>query len=359
MMQRKKLLYIMGIDWDWIFQRPQIIEQHLEETYDVTVIFPRSILHFMKKPLRKYPQHYRILWTFPWQEKNRFIGWIASLFARKLFCDVNNYDVLMIGYPLYYRYIPRTYEGHIVYDCMDNHEALYSYKKGVSTLIEQEQLLIETCDALIATADKLVEKLTISAYPAYKQIFLIRNGTYIRNIIPPKPPIVRNKYKIGYFGTIAEWFDYEILLSSLEEYNNLEYHLIGPVHKECPKADEQIIIEGIVEHNKLSDFVTDYDCLIMPFHVNDIVEWVDPVKLYEYIAMGKCIISVKYPEIMRFNDYVYFYSNTTEYFNVIRILIRNGFTPKYNEQQQADFLRANSWEKRFIELDAILNEFDN
>ena len=148
-------------------------------------------------------------------------------------------------------------------------------------------------------------------------------------------------------------------MSSLEEWNNLEYHLIGPVHKECPKTHERIVMEGIVEHNKLSDFVMDYDCLIMPFYVNDIVEWVDPVKLYEYIATGKCIISVKYQEIIRFNNYVYFYSNTTEYFDILRNLIRNGFVPKYNEQQQTDFLAENSWEKRFVELDAILNEFNS
>lgn len=49
------------------------------------------------------------------------------------------------------------------------------------------------------------------------------------------------------------------------------------------------------------------DCLIMPFILNDIISDVDPVKLYEYISMGKNIISVKYREVKRFEKFVYFY----------------------------------------------------
>ena len=35
---------------------------------------------------------------------------------------------------------------------------------------------------------------------------------------------IKAKYKIGYFGTIAEWFDFDLLLKSLDNYPNLEYY---------------------------------------------------------------------------------------------------------------------------------------
>ena len=43
-------------------------------------------------------------------------------------------------------------------------------------------------------------------------------------------------------------------------------------------------------------------------------------KLGEYLAMGKCIISVRYPEIERFADYVYMYSDSAEFLRILQEL---------------------------------------
>ena len=43
----------------------------------------------------------------------------------------------------------------------------------------------------------------------------------------------------------------------------------------------------------------------MPFKLNDIIRDVDPVKLYEYISMGKPVISVYYKEVNQFRDFVF------------------------------------------------------
>ena len=102
--------------------------------------------------------------------------------------------------------------------------------------------------------------------------------------------------------------------------------------------------------------VKDIDCLIMPFIVNDVVEYVDPVKLYEYISWGKCIIASYYPEIDRFSDFVYFYHSYEEYADLIRKLCKNGFPAKYNESQQKEFLAENTWDFRMDGILQALNE---
>ena len=40
---RKKMLYIMGIDWNWICQRPQILAEYLSKDYDITVAYPVKV----------------------------------------------------------------------------------------------------------------------------------------------------------------------------------------------------------------------------------------------------------------------------------------------------------------------------
>ena len=368
---KKKLLYIMGIDWDWIFQRPQIIEQHLEESYDVTVIFPRSILKW--RPGRRklhstaLPSHFKILWTLPFQEKNPAIGWLARKLFSSVFRYSNRFDVIVIGYPLYYRYIPASYQGKLVYDCMDYHKALYPDPKSLPRLLEQEDALASRCNLLIVSSEKLALEMQVKV-TASERIKLIRNGVSLQHVYAGdlqssdenggsnvkrhhKPP-----YKLGYFGTIAEWLDYNLLLKSLSNRLDIEYHLIGPVRASAPVTHERLIMEGVAQHDRLFSYVEDYACLVMPFLVNDVVEWVDPVKLYEYIAMGKCIISVRYPEIERFEPYVYMYSTAEEYLNLLDQLITEGFPPKYDIAMQQLFLSENSWQFRFKQLDQAFED---
>ena len=163
----------MSIDWNWIFQRPQIIAQHLQENYDITVVFPRSILKWRpsyKVAFAHYLADYRILWTFPYQEKNRFIGRMSSWINRRIFRDIYQFQCVWIGYPLYRRYVPGDYQGKLIYDCMDNHEAMYPYQKGLKKLLEQDRILAETCDVLFVSGRKLgcrMARLVKEAYMSF------------------------------------------------------------------------------------------------------------------------------------------------------------------------------------------------
>ena len=44
----KKILYLMGIDWYWIKQRPQIIAEMLNKDYDVTVAYYKEVYQFLQ-----------------------------------------------------------------------------------------------------------------------------------------------------------------------------------------------------------------------------------------------------------------------------------------------------------------------
>lgn len=359
---KKKLLYIMGIDWNWIFQRPQILALHLAESYQLSIVFPRSILNSCPKPdIRKKPKNSHILWTLPLQEKNRLIGAVSTWINRKIFNDIYLYDVVVIGYPLYYRYIPTDYSGKIIYDCMDNYEALYPDSKNKQKVIAQEASLTRRSNAIVTTGRKLYKKME-QIVPG--KVFLIRNGTDIgcypvlpKDICPARQQAdtSERKYEIGYFGTIAGWFDYALLMESLKRFPDIEYRLIGPVLHMPEYTSDRLHLEGIVEHECLAEAMKICDCLIMPFIVNDVVEWVDPVKLYEYIGLGKCIICVRYEEVERFEDYAYLYNTHEDYFELLEYLKKINFKPKYTQKQQAEFLRENSWSDRFEKWDALLS----
>lgn len=342
-MNKKSMLYIMGIDWEWIHQRPQIFAGKLSRDYSVTVIFPRSITGCFRKRPRIEGMDYRILWTIPFQEKNKFLYQLSRAINYGKWKDILQFAYAYVGYPLYARYLPDDYPGKIIYDCMDNHEALYPDRKRVERVLVEEKAVARRCDLLVVSARLLEQKM--NAITGGTKSVLVRNGVEIKDICQVAKAHVKEKYSLCYIGTISEWFDYPLLLESLRECPNIEYQLIGPVR--VREEHPQMHFHGPLPHEKLGEAIRDQDCLIMPFQVNEVVSSVDPVKLYEYIAFGKCIISVYYPEIEHFADFVYFYQSREEYITLLKELMEKGFPPKYDESSQRAFLAENTWDDRY------------
>lgn len=340
----KKMLYFMGVEWNWIFQRPHVFALELEKEYDLTVVCPKQLIH-PKHQSNKPVKQMKELFQIPFQEKNKLIGAIAWKLHTNVLGDLSEFDIIWVGYPLFGRYIPEDYQGIVVYDCMDNFEAMYSDRneKNLQRACKEELKLLMRADIVFASSLKLKEKL-LSICPG-KEISVVRNGYSNITLITPEASKKKEQYVLGYIGTISEWFDNDIVLSSLKKYAEIKYELIGPVGNQIMKED-RVIYTGVVEHKDLSTYVEKIDCLIMLFKINDITLYVDPVKLYEYIAWGKCIIAGWYPEIDRFKDFVYFYHDEQEYIELIGELIKKGFPAKFTKEMQESFLEENSWDAR-------------
>lgn len=360
MNHKKKLLYIMGIDWNWIYQRPQVLAEKLSRDYDVTVLFPRSILSSVKLARPKVSGiTFRMLRTLPYQEKNPLIGFCSRCLNAAVLHGIGKFDLIYIGYPVYARYIPSGYQGKVVYDCMDNHEFLYPDRKRVEKVLRQERRLMQSCSLLLVSSLWLKQKADMMA--GMEKSLLLRNAPGIEAVYPPEASGKKAVYTLCYIGTIAEWFDYSLLAYSLECCSNIQYRLIGPCKnkKEIPG----IFYSGVLGREYLGTAAMETDCLIMPFVLNPLVEAVDPVKLYEYIALGKCIVSVYYPEIERFEDFVYFYHTKEEYVSLLSELAEQGFAPKYDRKMQGEFLAENTWEKRYQvlreQMDALEEQLES
>lgn len=351
-----RIMYLPHVQWSWIFQRPQIIGLLLEEKHLCTIVDMNILPSKRVAKHNRNPKHLRKAVQFRGGGKFRLIKQINDILYKLALRDINKFDAVWICSPYLFRFLPKTYKGLVIYDCMDNHVAMANpTNRGI--IFENEQRLIERADIIFASSRKLIETI-----PNLKQAVLIRNGHVNEMPLSVKKGEIKQKYKMGYIGTIASWLDIELLVNSASQNVNIEYHLIGPIDiagykkngrfLEKRGVDTGVYAEGVVEHASLKNAIRDYDALIMPFVLNETVLSVDPVKLYEYICYGKCIISIWYPEIDRFTPFVYFYHNSKDYDKLIKELINIGFEPKYNAFQQKNFLKENTWENRI----KIINE---
>jgi len=347
----------MHVDWDWIYQRPQILGKKLEEKYDIKVIFNRAIRNrrgLQKKSIK--PSWYSSFINLPKYQQNKFIGFMNNV-LQKIYYSLNRpdkFDILWFCYPFKLDFIPDKFDGIVIYDCMDDHASMPNNSYEKIRAENDEKSLLNIADIVFVSSATLYNKIKARVNNPNK-LYIIRNG-YPGEIfcMPNSTTQIKDHYTLGYIGTIAPWFDFDLLIKSLGVYKNIEYSLIGPNSNSISKNIERINFIGTVEHSRLYDTIKNYDCLLMPFILDDLILAVDPVKLYEYISYGKCIISVYYPEIDRFKDFVYFYTTESEFEEVLKERINDGFRPKYNATQQAEFLESNSWDIRINDINAII-----
>lgn len=348
------MLYVSHINWEWIKQRPHFIAEELSKYYEMLVLYPHN---YNKKGFQKKNETTLVTAKYYYIPLISRIKWLASLnlklkkflISRRI--KQYNPDIVYLTLPEQICQIPTTYNGLIVYDCMDDHAAFYSDKETQDRIIKEEKQMVELAHRIFVSSANL-KKVLVSRYGEHisNKIFLCRNG-YTGEIKKVSNDVEKKNelYTMCYFGTISSWFNFEYIENSLKQFDNIKYLLIGPLDGvEIPKSD-RIEYVGTVEHSKLFDAVKDADCFIMPFILNDLIKSVDPVKFYEYINFNKNILTIRYDEIERFDEFVYFYTDYESYTNQIREMIEQP-NVKYDERKRVDFLQKSTWSSRAEEM---------
>lgn len=346
---KEEVIYLINLDWGWIKQRPHFIVKEIGERFNVRVFYQRryrrgSLQHNNEntKEIKIYP-----IYVLPRIGEYPRLSRINTFIRNKKFKKaIKRFQpkVIITTYPDQIRAISENYKGVVVYDCMDDHVSFIKNAYLKRLIFKEEKELLNRADCIFATSNKLIENINEKYnFKDNNRITLVRNG-YDGEIISTLSIEKSEFYKICYFGTVSEWFDFDIVMKSLNDFSNIQYYIIGPCDREVP-LHERIHYLGTIEHSKLYDTVSSMDCFIMPFVINDIVLAVDPVKLYEYINFNKNIISIYYPEIERFKNFVHFYTNYDSYKNVIEgLLVDNSLS--YSSEERISFLKDNSWKRR-------------
>lgn len=343
-----KVLYFCPVDWRWIKQRPQFLAEQLQHYCDLKALYPwknrRKGLQSGEIPTVDIQPYF----TLP--ELGGRVGWLKScnrIWVRAQVARVlrkEKPDMLWLTMPWQVDFLPKGLNCRIVYDCMDDYEAISMQQEEREKTLRQEAELIARAEMIFVSSDHLLHLLMRRHGVSEGRLYLLRNGyssSWVRAAENAKTP--DSLLRIAYFGTIGRWFDFGILLQSLDVFPNLEYQLYGPLENGVSVPNHaRLHVCGVVKHDRIPEKASVVDAVIMPFLPTDVVQSVDPVKLYEYIFLDKPIVCVRYPEIERFAPYVEFYE-TKDQFNAAIQRLFDHREPKYTRRQADIFLEKNTW----------------
>ena len=170
------------------------------------------------------------------------------------------------------------------------------------------------------------------------------------NIIKMGKPI------IGYYGALASWFDYDLikhLAAKRPEYNIV---LFGVKYDDSlDKSDinkySNIHFLGSKNYNVLQNYASKFSVCTIPFLINDITKATSPVKLFEYMALGKPIVTTAMPECQKYKS-VLISNNLDEFVNLLDNAI-NIKDPNYFKLLEKEALENTWYEKAKIIINLI------
>ncbi|MGI6452647.1 MAG: glycosyltransferase [Syntrophomonadaceae bacterium] len=329
------ILYPPTLDIDYLVQRPQQLMKSFAEL-GITAIY-------MNKPT-------------PFKKLNRGIKQINPNFY--LFDNVdprlylkNVRPVVFYSAAAQVDLIKQYRPSLVVFDSLDEPSDEFAawrpfYNKA-----------IVTADVVLATSDKLFH----TARNLNPHTYLIPNGSdyeYFsqgsrRDLPIPADMDGIRKPIIGYIGVVATWCDLELIDKIARNFPECNLVMIGPLYN-VSKVPRRPNIHwlGFKPYDQLVFYAQMFDVGIIPFLVSSMTESVNPIKMWEYLAVGMPIVSTAIPETLKYGDLVYYSRNHHEFLHNMALALEDNSQEK--RIQRNALARENSWKARAEQILQII-----
>ena len=276
-------------------------------------------------------------------------GWLNALMWREVFIQLDTFvnrgvALVVIGKPsvLAVAVLQKLQGCRSIYDAMDDFPAFY---RGLSrlALCRREEKLVRLVNAMWVSSMTLKRRWN----GLRPDVQLVHNGLDASSLPQSKQDLAIRRNKVfGYVGTIGDWFDWEWVIKLAEIRPTDVVRLVGPVFHAAPVAlPKNIELMPPCEHESALKAMCEFDVGLIPFKINELTASVDPIKYYEYRALGLPIISTDFGE-MRFRGSeigTFISKNVEDIENMTLCALLFRHDPIITRQ----FALDNSWESRF------------
>ena len=207
-----------------------------------------------------------------------------------------------------------------VYECYDDYTRDLSSGREKRGSFEAERSLIRASLLTFTTSRELFR----SRREISDSVVYAPNGADFSHFARKThyvPPFDYPRPVIGYVGNISDFLDYSLIEETVRILPHFSFVFVGPVTSREAKrlrAYSNVHFEGFIERRDLPRYVSSFDAALIPFKVNEAMNAVNPLKLWEYLAAGKAVISTPIREMLKYGDVVYIASGGREYAEAVR-----------------------------------------
>ena len=173
-------------------------------------------------------------------------------------------------------------------------------------------------------------------------------------------PEIRNINKpiIGYYGTLTVHSDWKLIEYCIKQRPKYNFVFIGRKEADLTEIEKlpNVFFLGKKPYSEIPYFGKEFD-VCLSFWVRS--EWIknsSPLKLKEYMALGKPIVSTVIEEIMQYADIIYISENKFEFLENIDKAVSNGNDDR--TQRGLELVKNESWANAVNQIENALSVND-
>lgn len=245
----------------------------------------------------------------------------------------------------------------LVYEILDDYSKMHPSREKI--IIETEKYLIDKANLIITTSHALSEKIKDPS----KKVLLVGNGVdfdfFNKDVSEKKPKELDGLNKIaGYTGFInGDWLDFETINFLADHRKDIDFVFIGPLKIKSLPNNKNFHFLGEKDYQEMPRYCNFFDVCLIPFKKGKFADSINPVKFYEYLALGKPIIAYEMKELLPFNNLIYLAKDKQDFFKKLELAIIED-NPELIAKRK-EIAGLNDWEKKAKSITEALLTLDN
>lgn len=239
-----------------------------------------------------------------------------------------------------------------IYECGDHDEALARDERQRLLVRRHEAEVCRAADVVFSVTEELAAPRRAHNRHSYAVNCAAALDFFGRALSPetsvPEDIARLPRPVIGYLGGVDPWkIDIELLLHIARRHPEWSIALVGYVWfgfdplqlAACPN----IRVLGPKDYDDFPRYLKGMDVCIMPFPLNDITRNGDALKLYEYLAGGRPVVSTSVPAARRLASVVRIAETPEAFVAAIEAALAD---PPGSVARRLEAVRPHSWEAR-------------
>lgn len=306
---------------------------HEIEVYSIPIYFPRRYLFFHRL-------NFNLL--FP----NLIINKFKEIFQN---------SIIFVNNLLWFWTLEKVNKSNfIIYDRADDLKVFYPYEKIKNYYEKLENSLLKKVKIALAINERIKKELEEKNH--FLKILKIPNGVpeewFSLSFNQQKIMLNINKNIkkpiIGFIGAIYWWVDLDLIETCIKNFPTATFVFIGPHKKDIERLFKysNFLLLGPQPYFLIPYYINLFDVCLIPFKECETSYAADPVKLYEYLALGKPVIStIECQSDFYLNKLIYLANNEKEFIKKIEIALKEN-DKNLSEERKNYIFENHTWSKR-------------
>ena len=281
--------------------------------------------------------------------------------SRKL--GLKNIDV-WLSRPDMVPYIGQFNASTLTYHVVDEYLG-YSGVNATNFAVKKraEETILKAADRVIVVSENLYK----SKSPYNSNTLLLPNavdfaaydGAYTNPVTPKDISDLRGPI-LGYSGLISSRLDLELLVKVAKTYPDCQLVMMGQesaanceTELKALKSLKNVRFVGVKDISEVPHYVNSFDVCLVPYKESKETEILSPLKLYDYMALGKPIVTTSFPAALPFSQHIYLAEGQTQFVSLVGTALTEDTRERVTDRKE--IAKANSWDQRVVTLAKFLS----